>query len=387
MSQDLHSLAAEYLLGFYPSELRPVALHEPVFGGNEKAYLSDCVESGWVSSAGSYVEKVEDSLKSITKVKNAVAVVNGTSALHMCLILAGVKGLDEVLVPAFTFVATANSVSYCGATPHFVDSEKSTLGVDPIKLDNYLSEISSVKNGHCINKKTGNIIRALVVMHTFGHPARLDELLQVCQRYSIELIEDAAEAIGSEYKGRHVGQHGLLSAFSFNGNKTVTAGGGGAILTNNKELAFQARHLTTTARVLGSNEFIHDAVGYNYRMPNINAALLLGQLECLDSTLLNKRKLVARYKEYLKDFTFGELYLEPQNCLSNYWLNALMLKENCELEIGTFLAALNNLGIGARPAWRLMHLLPMYLNCQKMDLSCAENLAKRIVCLPSSSFL
>jgi perosamine synthetase len=387
MSQNLHSLAAEYLLGFYPPEVRPVALHEPLFSGNEKAYLIDCVETGWVSSAGAYVEKVEDSLKSITKVKNAIAVVNGTSALHMCLILAGVKTSDEVLIPALTFVATANSVSYCGAVPHFVDSEELTLGIDPIKLDNYLSQICYVKNGHCINKKTGNVIRALVVMHTFGHPARLDELLQVCQRYSIELIEDAAEAIGSEYKGHHVGQHGLLSALSFNGNKTITAGGGGAILTNNMDLAFQARHLTTTARVLGSNEFIHDAVGFNYRMPNINAALLLGQLECLDSTLLKKRELALRYAEYLKDFSFGEVYLEPQNCLSNYWLNALVLKKDCKLELDTFLTTLNSLGIGARPVWRLMHLLSMYRNCQKMDLSCAENLAKRIVCLPSSSFL
>lgn len=387
MIPDPYLHAADYLLRFYSSEKGPVALHEPFFNGKEKAYLNDCIDTGWVSSAGAYVERVEDSLKSITRVKNVIAVVNGTSALHMCLILAGVRTSDEVLIPALTFVATANAVSYCGASPHFIDSEELTLGVDPSKLDAYLDQISLIKNGVCINKNTGNVIRALVVMHTFGHPVRLDEILSICQKYSIELIEDAAEAIGSEYKGQHVGHHGLISALSFNGNKTVTAGGGGAIMTNNTDIASHARHLTTTARVIGSNEFIHDEVGYNYRMPNINAALLLAQLEGLEQTLLNKRKLAARYADYLEKFAYGKLYLEPNNCKSNYWLNSLVLNEGCELELPIFLTALNKLGIGVRPIWRLMHYLPMYRSSQKMDLSCAENLAKRLICLPSSSFL
>lgn len=387
MITDQYLHVADYLLNFYRSERGPVALHEPIFNGNEKTYLNDCIDTGWVSSVGPYVKRVEDSLKTITNVKNIIAVVNGTSALHMCLILAGVKAADEVLIPALTFVATANAVSYCGATPHFIDSEELTLGVDPFKLDAYLDQISLIKNGVCINKNTGNVIRALVVMHTFGHPVRLDEILSVCQKYSIKLIEDAAEAIGSEYKGKHVGHHGLLSALSFNGNKTVTAGGGGAIMTNSSDIASHARHLTSTARVSGSNEFVHDEVGYNYRMPNINAALLFGQLENLEKTLLNKRKLAARYAAYLEKFTYGKMYTEPENCKSNYWLNSLVLEKNCGLDLQILLTTLNKLGIGARPIWRLMHYLPMYRSCQRMDLSCAENLAKHIICLPSSSFL
>ena len=302
-----------------------VSLHEPLFNGNEWQYVKECIDTGWVSSAGKFVDQFETQLAEFTGAKYAVAVVNGTAALHICLKLAGVKANDEVLIPALTFVATANAVTYCGAIPHFADSEKRTLGIDPFKLKEYLSGIAEIRGEECFNKKTGNRIKAVVPMHTFGHPADLDALIQVCEQFSIAMIEDAAESLGSYYKGRHTGNWGRLSALSFNGNKVITTGGGGAILTNDELLARKAKHLTTTAKVPHQWEYIHDQIAYNYRLPNINAAMGCAQLEQLPDFLKKKRALAERYRQAFKDIEGVSFFTEPEFARSNYWLNVLLL--------------------------------------------------------------
>lgn len=364
-----------------------VPLHEPLFTGNELTYVKECLDTGWVSSVGKFVDRFEEDLAAYTGVKRAIAVVNGTAALHICLLLAGVKADDEVLIPALTFIATANAVSYCGAIPHFIDSEEATLGVDPRKLKTYLEGISEQRHDGCYNRQTGRRIKAIVPMHTFGHPVDLDPLLEVCQKFNVTLIEDAAESLGSFYKGRHTGQWGLLSALSFNGNKTITTGGGGAILTNDEELGRLAKHITTTAKVPHRWEFNHDMVGYNYRMPNINAALGCAQLEQLPSFLVAKRGLAERYRQAFKDITGIHFFSEPVNCQSNYWLNTLLLDEEYADQRDTILAATNDAGIMTRPAWTLMNKLPMFDGCPKMDLCVAESLEKRLINIPSSANL
>jgi perosamine synthetase len=364
-----------------------IPLHEPRFAGAEWKYVKECLDTGWVSSVGKFVDRFEEELAAYTGVKRAVAVVNGTAALHVCLQLAGVRTDDEVLIPALTFIATANAVSYCGAVPHFVDSDEVTLGVDPLKLAEYLDSIAEHRNDGCYNRLTGRRISALVPMHTFGHPVDLDSLQQVCQRYSIVLIEDAAESLGSFYKGRHTGQWGVFSALSFNGNKTITTGGGGAILTNDEDLGRLAKHITTTAKVPHRWEFNHDMVGYNYRMPNINAALGCAQLEQLPGFLTSKRNLAERYCRAFSGVSGIRFFSEPAGSRSNYWLNTLLLDEDCADQRDALLEATNNRGIMTRPAWTLMHRLAMFAGCQKMDLSVAQSLERRLINIPSSSVL
>ena len=370
-----------------PSGKSFLPLHEPSFSGNEWAYVKECLDTGWVSSVGKFVDRFEEELAAYTGVKRAIAVVNGTAALHVCLLLAGVRNGDEVLMPALTFIATANAVSYCGAIPHFVDSEERTLGFDPHKLGSYLADIAELREDGCYNRLTGRRIKAVVPMHTFGHPVDLDPLCEVCGRFGIELIEDAAESLGSFYKGRHTGQWGKLSALSFNGNKTITTGGGGAILTNDEELGRLAKHITTTAKVPHRWEFNHDMVGYNYRLPNINAAVGCAQLEQLSGFLAAKHDLAERYRQAFSDIPGIRIVSEPAGSQSNYWLNALLLDEECAGQRDALLKATNDIGIMTRPAWTLMHKLPMFADCPKMDLVVAESLERRLINIPSSAML
>lgn len=364
-----------------------VQLHEPQFKGNEQKYVKDCIDSTFVSSLGKYVDRFEQDLAEYTGAKHAIATVNGTAALHIALKLAGVKIGDEVLVPALTFVATANAVSYCGAIPHFVDSEEITLGIDSQKLRNYLAENTEKRNGVCVNRVTGRVIRALVAMHTFGHPGDIDGLLSVSRDFNLAFVEDAAESIGSTYHGRHTGTFGLMGTLSFNGNKTITAGGGGAILTNDSEMAKKAKHLTTTAKVAHQWNFVHDEIGYNYRMPNLNAALACAQLEQLPRLIEGKRKLYGLYQAAFKNFDDMNLFSEPKHCKSNYWLQTIVFKSKDMNKRDLLLEATNANGIMTRPAWTLMHMLLTFKDCPKMSLDVARSLSERIVNIPSSSHL
>jgi perosamine synthetase len=370
-----------------PADRGAVALHEPRFAGNEWSYVKECIDTGWVSSVGKFVDRFERQLAEYTGTQRAVAVVNGTAALHMGLLLVGVKPGDEVLVPTLTFVATANAVIYCSAVPHFVDSEMRTLGMDPVKLHAYLRDIAVVKQDGCFNRETGRPIRAMVPMHTFGHPADLDGLADVCAHFRITMVEDAAESLGSYYKKQHTGNRGRVAALSFNGNKVLTTGGGGAILTNDEDLGRLGKHLTTTARVTHPWDLTHDRVGYNYRMPNINAALGCAQLEQLPEFLKQKRSLAMRYEQAFAGVDGISFFTEPEKARSNYWLNALILDKEHSGDRDALLELTNNSGIHTRPAWTLMHRLPMYKECPAMDLSTAEDIARRLINIPSSAVL
>jgi len=365
----------------------PVSLHEPLFGGNEWHYVKECLDTGWVSSVGKYVDEFEKRLIEFTGAKSAVALVNGTAALHICLKLVGVRENDEVIVPTLTFVATANAVSYCGAVPHFADSDERTLGLDPAKLGSYLRETGEIRKDGCYNRQTGRRIKAVVPMHTFGHPVDLDPLQELCRTFNLEMVEDAAESLGSYYQGRHTGNWGRVSALSFNGNKVITTGGGGAIITNDGELGRLAKHLTTTAKVPHRWAFSHDMVGYNYRLPNINAALGCAQLEQLPSFLEKKRALSRRYLKAFAEIKGVTFFREPEFARSNYWLNVLLLDEEFAGERDGLLAMANDSGIMSRPAWTLMHRLPMFRECPRMDLSIAESLERRLINIPSSAAL
>jgi aminotransferase in exopolysaccharide biosynthesis len=365
----------------------PVALHEPSFTGNEWLYLKDCLDSTFVSSVGKYVDRFEVELATFTGAKYAVAVVNGTAALHIALKLAGVKADEEVLIPALTFVATANAVTYCGATPHFVDSESRTLGVDAAKLRDYLASHTEQRAGQCVNRATGRIIQALVPMHTFGHPVDLDGLLAVAHDFNLALVEDAAESLGSYYHGQHTGTFGLMGALSFNGNKTITTGGGGAILTNNAETARYAKHLTTTAKLPHIWEYRHDEIGYNYRMPNLNAALGCAQLEQLPTMLAAKRRLFQSYQEAFAPVTGVKLVAEPEQCQSNYWLQALLLDAEQAGQRDPILKATNDTGVMTRPVWILLNELTPFKDCPSMGLGGAQSLSQRLINIPSSSGL
>lgn len=361
-----------------------IPLHEPTFSGNEMNYLDDCVKSTYVSSIGRYVDKFEADLAAYTGAKYAVSVVNGTSALHIALKLAGVVSGDEVLVPALTFVATGNAVTYCGGVPHFVDSEEATLGIDAQKLRNYLSENTSLIAGNCVNKSTGRVIRALIVMHTFGHPSDIRSLMTVAKEFNVTVVEDAAESIGSFFEGRHTGTFGLLGTFSFNGNKTITTGGGGAIVTDDQEIARRAKHLTTTAKIPHRWEFRHDEIGYNYRMPNLNAALGCAQLEQLDDKLISKRDLFKLYESAFADVQGVTLFREPMNSQSNYWLHALLL-DNSHSELrDQILEVTNAVGIMTRPVWISLDELIQFKNSPSMDLTTCKSLSKRLINIPSS---
>ena len=362
-------------------------LHEPEFAGREREYVLETIDSGWVSSVGSYVDRFEQLLAEIVGAERAVATGNGTAALHIALLLGGVQPGDEVLTPALTFIATANAVTYCGAVPHFVDVTDETLGIDPAALDAYLAEIGERRGDVLVNRHSGRPIRAVLPMHTFGHPVDLDALLAVCERHGIVLVEDAAESIGSYYKGRHTGTFGRVGAISFNGNKTVTTGGGGAVICTDPEMGRRAKHLTTQAKVPNRWEYIHDEIGYNYRLPNINAALGCAQLEQLDGFIADKRRLADRYAAAFAEVPGVRLFREPSFATSNYWLNVLLLDEPDIALRDEVLAATNDTGLMTRPVWRLMHRLPMYADNPRMPLPVAEALEARIVNIPSSARL
>jgi len=359
-----------------------IPLHEPIFFGNEKKYLIDAVDSTFVSSVGAYVDKFEDMMCEITGAKYAIALVNGTNALHLSLLLAGVEKDDEVLVQSLTFIATANAISYCNATPNFVDVDKETLGLSPSLLKEYLDEIAEMRDGRCFNKKTGKRISACVPMHTFGFPLYIDELVDLCNEYNIPVVEDAAESLGSYYKGKHTGVFGLVGVFSFNGNKIVTAGGGGCIITNDESIAIKAKHLSTQAKIPHKWEYKHDDIGYNYRMPNLNAALACAQLEKLDLYVENKRELSDLYYEFLKENKLLELLRETNNARANYWLNAVVLEDKTERD--NFLTFTNENGVMTRPIWGLMNKLEMFKDCPHADVSNAEWLEDRVVNITSS---
>lgn len=365
----------------------PVALHEPRFRGNEWSYLKECLDSTFVSSVGKFVDRFEDDLAAFTGAKRAVAVVNGTAALHVALLLAGVKAGDEVLLPALTFVATANAVAYCQATPHFVDSEVRSFGMDAHALRNYLMAATEMHSGQCINRSTGRVIRAMVPMHTFGHPVDIDALIALAHDFHLQLIEDAAESLGSTVDGRHTGTFGLMGTLSFNGNKTITTGGGGAILTNDLELGKRLKHLTTTAKLPHRWNYVHDEVGYNYRLPNLNAALGCAQLEQLPGFVADKRHLFERYQSAFANVEGVRLVAEPTGCRSNYWLQTLLLDESLADQRDAVLTATNDTGLMTRPVWALMNRLPVYQNAPKAPLPVAESLERRLINIPSSSGL
>lgn len=359
-----------------------VPLHEPTFDDREIEYVTECIKTGWVSSVGAYVIKFEEELAKFFGVKRAVAVVNGTAALHIALKVAGVKADDEVLMPSLTFIATANAVSYCGAIPHFIDVHGETLGVDPFKLEAYLREISELRNDVLYNKQTNRRIKALVPMHTFGHAVHIDELVQLADKYHLVLVEDAAESLGTYYKGKHTGSFGKINATSFNGNKILTTGGGGAILTDDETLADYAKHLTTTAKVPHKWEYVHDEIGYNYRMPNINAALGCAQLEKLEQFLAQKMQLTVKYEELLKDLNGVKLFKQPAHSKSNYWLQTLILDES--LARDEVLGFLNEQGVMSRPIWQPMHELTMFKECPQMDLTVTTLLRRAIINISST---
>ena len=357
-------------------------LHEPEFIGNEREYVADAIDSGWVSSGGDYVTRLEQEMSEFVGSAHAASTVNGTAALHAALLLGGVERDDEVIIPTLTFVGTANAVSYLGAVPHLADSEYSTLGLDPEKLDDHLKAETEISGGACRNKRTGRRIGAVVCMHTFGHAVDLDSLTEVCARHRLVLIEDAAESLGSYYRGRHTGTVGKMGILSFNGNKVLTAGGGGMILTNDPDLGSAAKHITTTAKVAHPWRYDHDRVGFNYRLPNLNAALACAQLELLPRFLSEKRALADRYAQALANTPGVALVTEPPHAKSNYWLNALLLDEGSLRD--AVLTAAHGAGLIARPAWTPMHRLPMYEDSPRMDLSTSEDLFSRLINLPSS---
>jgi len=358
-----------------------IALHEPKFVGNEKKYLNECIDSTFVSSVGKFVDEFEEKIANYTGVKYAIATSNGTSALHISLLLANVERNNEVITQPLNFVATCNAISYCSAQPIFIDVDRDTMGLSPSALKEFLENNTSIKNQQCINNKTGRVIKACVPMHTFGHPCRIDEIKDICDKYHIFLIEDAAESVGSFYKNKHTGNFGQVGVMSFNGNKIITAGGGGCIVTNDKTLAKKAKHLTTTAKVLHKWDFYHDMVGYNYRMPNLNAALLVAQLENLDNFLYKKRKLADMYEEFFKAVDY-EFVKEPIGCKSNYWLNSIILKSKQQRD--EFLNETNSQKVMTRPIWILMNKLPMFEYAQCGNLTNSEWLENRVVNIPSS---
>lgn len=381
LTLELFARITEFIKALYPAE-NQLPLHAPRFSGNEKKYLIECIDTTYVSYVGQYVTRFEDEIRQYTGAKYAIAVSSGTAALHIALILAEVSPGDEVITQPLTFVATANAISYCSAQPVFVDVERSTLGLDPDKLNDFLLNKGILKSdGRCYNKLTGRKIAACVPMHTFGHPVQIDQIIEICQKYHIPVVEDAAEALGSFYKGQHAGTFGDIGILSFNGNKPVTTGGGGMIITNDEAHAAKAGHLTTTAKQPHPWEFVHDEVGYNYRMPNINAAVGCAQMECFNAILKNKRITAQLYKRFFQDIAIPFI-TEPAHARSNYWLNTIVLKDRKEQE--QFLAYATEKGIQARPVWKLMPHLSMYRHCQKTSLETSKWLEDRLVNIPSS---
>lgn len=371
----------DFVKSLYPAN-EFVPLHVPVFKGNEKKYVLDTIDSTYVSSIGAYVNKFEELMCGITGARHAVAIVSGTNALHLSLILAGVNQNDEVLTQSLTFVATCNAISYLKAKQVFVDIDRNTLGMSSYSLEAFLVKNAELgQDGYCYNKQTGKRIKACVPMHTFGLPCEVDKIAEICNHYKIFLIEDAAESIGSYYQQKHTGTFGNIGVFSFNGNKTVTSGGGGAIVTDDPEIAKKAKHLSTQAKVPDRWNFYHDEVGYNYRMPNINAALACAQLEQLNSFVQNKRDLAVKYSNFFENLNL-EFVKEPEGAEANYWLNSVLLSDRDERNL--FLEFTNDNGVMTRPVWELMHRLPMFSDAQYEDLSVSEWIADRLVNIPSS---
>lgn len=359
-----------------------IPLHEPRFIGNEKKYLNDCIDSTYVSSVGTYVDRFEEEFAKKVGSKYAIATVNGTAALHISLILADVKRNDEVITQALTFVATCNAISYIGAKPIFVDVDIDTMGLSPKSLQEFLEKNCKIIDKQCINMTTNKTIKACVPMHTFGHACRIDEIKEICDEWKISLVEDSAESLGSYYKDKHTGTFGRLGAFSFNGNKVITSGAGGVIVTDNETLAKRAKHLTTTAKVQHKWEYIHDEIGYNYRMPNLNASLLVAQLEQLDGFIENKRDLASEYQNIFAAIDGIKFITEPKDSISNYWLQAILV-EDIKLR-DEFLDYTNGNGVMSRPIWRLMNELKMFKDCQKDSLKNSKYLEERIINISSS---
>ena len=358
-----------------------IPLHVPHFGGNEKKYLLETIDSTFVSSVGAYVDQFESMMQGITHTQKAVAVVNGTAGLQVGLRLVGVKAGDEVITQALTFVATANAIAYQNATPIFLDVDLDTMGLSPKAVSNFLEEFGDLREDGCYNKKTGKKISACVPMHTFGFPVHLDELLVVCDSWKIPVVEDAAESLGSEYKGKPTGSLGKVGVFSFNGNKIVTCGGGGGIVTNDIALGEKGKYLTTTAKIPHPYEYVHDEMGYNFRMPNLNAALACAQLEQLESFIESKRKLASEYQSFFA--TSGiKFRTETPETKANYWLMCVELENKKERDL--FLETTNTNNVMTRPIWQLMYRLPMYIHCQRDQNVNAEFLEERIVNIPSS---
>lgn len=378
--QDYHNITNFIRNVYGNAEFVPLSV--PRFMGNEKQYLCECIDTTFVSSVGKFVDRFEEMVAAYTGAARAVVCVNGTNALHMALMLSGVERDDEVLTQALTFIATCNALSYIGAHPVFLDVDKSTMGLSPDAVKEWLAQNAEVRNDECYNRTTGRRIKACVPMHTFGHPVRITELLAVCEEYHIELVEDAAESIGSLYQGKHTGTFGKVGALSFNGNKTITTGGGGMLLFQDAELGAYAKHLTTQAKIPHRWEFRHDHVGYNYRMPNINAALGCAQMENIDKFVEDKRQTAAQYAEFFSHVDGVEFFTEPEGCRSNYWLNAVLLP-NKEEQLA-FLQYTNDHGIMTRPIWELMNRLPMFENCQTDSLANTQMFADRVVNIPSS---
>jgi len=376
----LNQKITTFIESFY-SHQTPVFLHCPEFLGNEKKYLAECIDTKYVSYIGRFVSDMEDKIREITGVRYAVALVNGTAALHMLLLAIGIKADDEVITQSLSFAATAAAIVHAQGTPVFVDIEQSTLGMSPESLKSFLMENAEVKDGKCFNKKTKKQIKAVIPMHTFGHPVRIEEIQKICDEYSLLHIEDAAESLGSFYKGKHTGTFGKAGILSFNGNKLITTGGGGMIITDDEALADRVRYLSTTAKRNHPWEFYHDDVGYNFRMPSLNAAIGLAQLEYFDSTLENKRETAHLYENFFEALDI-KFITEPNNTKSNYWLNAILFDNRKQRD--EFLAYSNKHGVQTRPAWTLLHTLPPYRHCQHTDMSNAEYIVDRLVNIPSS---
>lgn len=362
-------------------------LHEPVFAGNEKKYLTECVDSGFVSSVGAFVTAFEESVRDFVGAQHAVAVVNGTAALHLALLAVGVRPGDEVIVPAMSFVATANALSHAGAVAHFVDVDEATWGIDPVALRSYLAQIGQIQGGRLHNTETGRAITAVVPMHALGHPVAIAPLISVAEEFGLIVVEDAAESLGSFVGDRHTGLFGRLGVFSFNGNKTITTGGGGVVVTHDEALAKKLKHLSTTARVPHAYEFDHDAVGYNYRMPNINAALGLAQMEQLPGLIASQRSLFGLYAEAFAGSPFGEVHREPFGTTSNYWLQAISLAEGLRGSKDQLIKGCVDAGVSVRPMWKPLNSLAPYLGHPSAATPVTEDLYSRVICLPSSAFL
>lgn len=363
-----------------------IPLHAPVFRGNEKKYLNECIDSTFVSSVGKYVDKFEEMIQEYTEAKKAVSVVNGTNALQIALKLVGVDAGTEVITQPLTFVATCNAISYLGASPVFVDVDLDTMGLSPESLRKFLEDNVVMRNNKPFNKKTDKFISACVPMHTFGHPVKIDEIIEICDSYNLSVVEDAAESLGSYYNKKHTGRFGKIGVFSFNGNKIITTGGGGMLVTDDLELGNKAKYITTTAKVPHKWEFFHDEIGYNYRMPNINAALGCAQMESLDIYLKIKREIAQKYIDFFKNRVKGiDFFIEPENAHSNYWLNAVIFKSFEQRE--EFLQFSNNNNVMTRPVWKLMTDLPMFSGCFRTDISNAEYLEKSVVNIPSGVVL